>query len=943
MIKDILPKLKTKNITVDLEPKTERTIITINFKAIFTDIENIPVWLRDNFYKNSFTLNVERALSENELDNIIDEPNTDRSLTFNISDLNTNKIESDSVEFSVTVDAPGLEIDYLSLVYYFTINGNFLADKYNISSDQEFFDDTFSISVEKILENGEIVSDAFAFFDEDGELWTGEIEKRDASFFKEGTDELLQERVVDNTKIQDLRNFRDENFSAKIKDASSAKKFRFEQEFTTLFEQEVKQKSSARLELKPAREYFTKPFISRKFSTGNPSIIFGVNWRELVEDASEFRGLAVGNKDRYQAIESLTDIFNLRVVRKRVERVDTFNKLETKIEDIREVEDDIKLRSVIDSGADLETGFESQDDILSELPLKNITEDIRFFTFEDKEAGNLTDGEYSYEIELVISEGSREFLEQVLDRFRQLKTLIEDYRGQSNIFLRGSGNSSKFAFTSRFQSRMDLIFGNSPENAPWNIIKNTMVETLNLVFDQKDLRFFSKLATGNLLSPEAGSPESLRKIDSLINSLQTSVKNILGEERVGINDSESSNNSKKSRVVKEPKRLKLDYLLGKTFDADTKLNIDFFRHLDQSRKEIFDTNNNFPSFGNIDNKSSGLTEVNIDFLNSRKASEIDKFFNDRTTDVSFEEEPEIIVENLPDFSFTPTYMNIKNSKVDLSLPKKLDIDSLKIVENFSFFDTSNVPDENEISKGLGILPTNFDFDVSNLLLSDIFADNFENGFLDKPKKDCTINPKDLVPDDVSSAIIEQTKLISGNSSDTIPRIKKLSEFNSYNPASNNEFFEGKIDDLPMQIRSLATLHTNQSAIVNNEVVESFKNEQQLNYQKIPYFRNIYSMIFSIEVFNGFEKETERSFIKSPKWRILTEDDLEGGGYLLCRFNKNQNNPLKFLSDDLYKDATVYDEYFLINLGEELPEDEQEEIEEFPVEEQIPNFAKRTFI
>lgn len=895
---DFIPEINIRNIV--LASKRDRMEVEFEVFVELEDLKQAAEWMSNTFYKNVVDLNVSAHTTEQTfLDDVIDRKPKKR----NISEFAFKREEDTDGTLSWTVSYPNLNPTFLGYTFFVTLNGSYLNESFGIDPKTKFLQKRFVVARERIIEEGDIVSNGVIFRDESEEIWTGPVEVRTSQgqnqFFKDGTEDRLDRIEVDNTKVQDLRSLTANDGEASTKDSLKIRNERVE-EFKSDFERKFKQKVQRKFSPKRDQEYFSRLCLTKR-SDLIPSGLFGINWHEIVRDTSEFSGLAQGNGERFKAIKQLSNIDFITIERRRVQPDREMSRLEVEVDSFDEVPEKIRDVEEIIKASPGELPFSldvQKGDIQEKVLVMNQGEEMRFFDFEDKTADRLTYGHYAYKAKFTIEDGTRPFLREIVSRLRDLEQYIASYQDDVNEFAKSNPNDLSFA--GAFNSKIKRKFSNRED--PSEVIANEFSTILNLLLDTDKVGpFTDRFMILSMVNPRTGSPKSVRYIKEYVKTIISVLQDRL-KQKIPTNSSIS--NSEVKAVVKSSsdmiKKTQLTHTFAQLMDADSKPAVKFFDHWD------------FPNQSPVQvkpNVDTGLTKISPDTLVSRKRSEERRFYSDPEADISLTKEESLTPSSSSLLQFAPTKLGIGQNEVNASQLQQTSVSDMKVVEN-----TLPTPSLqfgiSDPQKDLSATLLNpFVRQVENETLEDTYSFDFNNGFLTDVEVGCFENPEMKIATGTLGSIQEQAKID--------PTLKARAGQNvatsSYDRNSKNVFSVAQQGKVPMQVRSLTLASEGETGSISNEPFQESFRKGNLSSADIPLMRNTYSMIHTVEKLDGFKKDEEgRELVKSAKWSELSEGQLTASqGPTLCRLKKTQHNPLKFFSDEFYSNSDLSDRYFVV--------------------------------
>lgn len=464
-----------------------------------------------------------------------------------------------TIPFRHSFEIPG-EPENLS---YFILS---YIDLDSLARDFSFSVDTIPLSVkeknrkillEQVFEDGDIVSKTYAFLQQDGTPWTGDIRQvGDGSYVgvdKDGKTVQVSRLVLNNNKIQDFRKI------------DKSKKFVPDlTKINNLVSNQKLQKNHLRNKINEKKSYFS-PLIVSYNRLENVKGLFLFDVKKYLLNNSKYSGLFDKDKLFDEAIRR-TSIKSIRVFRHRLEgSAEAGSKPSWELFDKNEVPQLI-IHSSEKDGA-LVDSSNSEGDITEVVNVyfQSNNDGKRCFSFTDKSIKQITDGFFTYSVEVELFDGSVELLRertkeiqtviQNLTEYQnsadgvvsvgQVKTQIEQTLRNINSKTIETGkkmsfNSSTSTFSRPFSETMQRKY-NKTEESPWfkgiTLYENYLLEfTSATVFEVTEL---SKELL-KMTSPKTGTPGGIRLLIDLLKTAVLSIeKNTKNTSSIGNNSTEA--------------------------------------------------------------------------------------------------------------------------------------------------------------------------------------------------------------------------------------------------------------------------------------------------------------------------------------------------------------------------------------------------------------------
>lgn len=380
--------------------------------------------------------------------------------------------------FSVVFDIDEIDIEHLS---YFVFTD---FDRQTTSqSDLNAVLPKIKVSCDCVIDDRKVISQSYAFFLPDGELWLGQTKYNDKIRSWETTPSPvvpLQRRTFFNKKIQDFRTFKKIEASPMYRDTlDSFQEFKKQNPFYDKFDKQsaiiydsVYQKSDI--------ESLTYDFLK-----------FKINLQKLLEDNSFFSSV-------YSSWENLgTDWISIQVYRKRVSIV-----ISTQPGNVNM----LKREVVSWPGENIPVP------IRSSVIKQNIPGEAHMLLCEvpDKELRSIDIGQYMYHVVVQFQDPYYKKLQADLNVLKTQKKNLETYYQLSTMPKHFNERINKFK----------TQFGDSIANQENTYIVNP-VEKYTQIFNQLNQIDISygKIEITQMISPETGSPSGIMRFIEMYNRM----------------------------------------------------------------------------------------------------------------------------------------------------------------------------------------------------------------------------------------------------------------------------------------------------------------------------------------------------------------------------------------------------------------------------------------
>ena len=864
-------------------------------------------------------------------------------------DNSVRTIQSDGTSFhefvfseTFKLDEEPEELNYAAFAY---IDIQEMEDFFNVElmsmlQQEESARQNGKVSYEEVIRNRETVSTSVVYLTKEGEVWNGPKHPRDGQWFagtrKAGNDliengsfpEPLTTKRVPNAKIQDFRIL------------ERANKLEIDE---TLFHNALSEIAIAdQSSVETLRQTFYSDVWLTRGLPGEARFMFAIDMATMIRKLGHY-GKILDKMDSasQQRLLSYSKIRTMKLLRKRVRNVETLNSLGTpyggKVDFERNQEIEvIAFTGQIDDKL-VEVSDEKGSIRESSISLDTNNTGVRFFTGTDKSIIDITDGLYQYGIEIDFIDGTRQFLQDIID---ELSISRHDL---SSILARVEAPAMKqdYLYNPNL-NRFEEDFAFTPIERQ-NISRS-------LILYNRVLSIFGKTTFIPLLRLIAETPSFIRFMvevfDLLIAKLSTTIE-------------VSTDQNSKSKIGSGLKFIITDkkFFANATFDSNIEKGngLDFLTNpedagqIDGEILEISEEQKN----------TTGLKIVDAGEWEKRLNLELEKFFTSKTPEATFPKknskslEPDSPVDfSGPSSAFmTPTI--IKKSRITIpsvldnnDQQKKKEDRMVQFKDNsgnaldnniFSSFgisfnppssstlesDTNDVRIENVAScfgidenRETGIDPVEGWEEVDGRIISLGRSESLEDQYTtstgaceegEDSEQTSQSSPASIVYDLMRETIINvgiQKSSPGGLLSESDLRRVYSSIDNLKPPTRENLKFA------PLQIQSLFPEFESQSLAKGFELTG-------------PKFRVNYSFLAKIDYLKNFgdnevvfDNERERKNykqIKEPVWESLSKRTFltVAGEEILCRLKLTTIEELGIKVSDPFKSLPVYDAYFIL--------------------------------
>jgi len=598
------------------------------------------------------------------------------------------------------------------------------------------------VNTEIIFDGGNLATTRQAFIAPGGLLWEGAIHYHGDSNpapdgykgwmagdrHRGGTDQLkLQLLEVPNTKITDFRdssiimpNSQEDNVLGMGKDSIIGVGPNYEKAEAIIggilspFQKEKKKDF-----IIDNDDEYSKLYLSRD-RKNNAHGMFFINFKNLLQNNSSLYPILGKKYQQYgvsteaetlQEILQESKILELRVYRDRVRPVNLRQPYK-KFSDGEMFEEPSRLIGTISDINNYKTpreNYEAGKTYIKEISLSSKVESYmnRYFVFSDYEVGSYDAGLYQYRVELDFVDGTKVFINKLMDELRQIKLEMEQYYEfaisgrKTNLdfsykmsYSSESGTKVHFkpyyddtykSFNDEFLVDATYNFATKLNIVPiWQRAAEWIIKTY-LYFIEQEAHGLSILSWGlnlaNMISPTSGTPEGINFCIRLIDSIVTKIDSIIGSTKTS-----SNNNLNDKSSVDDQSYLPVHAYESK---VNTNNSVIYEKHSFDNAGEVFDATihegiyADFLSVGTeIPLVFKGLRGVTPEYYKNRVLLESAKFFS---TGKSMESLYETYT---PPFATNTQDSIIKNAFGYLT-PSEVKIsDSAKINKTFNFVQKS---------------------------------------------------------------------------------------------------------------------------------------------------------------------------------------------------------------------------------------------------------------
>ena len=578
----------------------------------------------------------------------------------------------DAVSSPTTVDANGNTIkDY---VYRVVFEHSFQPSDFAVFAvsylDLQAMKDDYDLDFEEgtlenqngkvvseiVIQDSQVVSESSVYLISEGatsgQVWTGPVHKPTPSTYATGSEPLptskrLKRRKIPNAKVQDFRQI-DEIYKYQLP-KEALQELGFEKRKIVLSNDVVHAEEND--------IHFTNLWLSRD-SNGTARFMFGVDVLSLVRHNSPFGDMLMNSRDMSASVLQKTKIKNIKILRKRVKSVKTLNALGSPVQAEQLFDKKEPHTSLIISGGtatELQETENERASIRESFPIVSGAPDgLRYYTVQDKQMKNITDGLYQYGVEIDIEDGIAKHLEDTLHELVSTKAELVQYlahasklgmtkkileindphiddsreRRGSSVKTRGHYDPVTNRFTDKFIEFCNDNY--SQDSYPWIESAITYQRAMAQVFGSDNGPTF-EMSLSQVMSPQSGTPKGIMIVLDLYDKLIAEYNRLAGR---NVYEGASSTSSRLFFSASY-------WFDNELFDSNvTKMSgFDYLSDIADKEKSNVRYEDSMPlseyadlAFGN--RQSRGLKIIDGGYWQSRIRSETLKYFRDEAPDLS---------------------------------------------------------------------------------------------------------------------------------------------------------------------------------------------------------------------------------------------------------------------------------------------------------------------
>ena len=510
-----------------------------------------------------------------------------------------------------------------------------------------------------VINNNEIVSVSYVFYDPAGAIWTGPTHKSNNQWMSKSSPQddsvMLTREQVANSKVQD---FRDVKEVEKLQIDFSV----FEDELMSA-KNRLKIRNNDNMLPKRKKIYFSDINISRD-PDGSSRFTFSLDYKRYVQDNSLYGKLFDNTSQSIRReLYKNSRIRTMKIYRRRTKDVKTLNSLGSPWLGEVPFSNEEKPVLIAISGEKQYKSF--RDAATTNGSLKEVEyafntvgdrEEVRSFSCMDKTAKNLTDGQYQYGVELEVEDATFNFLSDTLNMLTKNKNDLQRYLieasklGMTKILVAVDGphiehESERMAeqrstsgsydpvanrFTQAFSEKMKKRWHGNLTAAPWNKPAVDYLTVLHMTTNSLSVVAPKMFGTFWMMAnPTTGNPMGISTLISLYGNLISKISRVLAQDSgtrtsrwTGEYQGSSPQTAVKGKTSKTPTKIfrNTKWFTNNSFDSNVEKNTGMnYLWAGQKQKPF---------------NSDGLKELSGDYYKARVNFETLKYFSSLNVNIN---------------------------------------------------------------------------------------------------------------------------------------------------------------------------------------------------------------------------------------------------------------------------------------------------------------------
>lgn len=587
----------------------------------------------------------------------------------------------DAVSSPTTVDADGNTIkDYIYRVVFehpfqpsdfavFAVSYldlQAMKDDYDLDFEQGTLENqNGKVVSEIVIKDGSTVSTSSVFLISGtaGEYWTGPIHQTGPNKFATGSEpspnsKRLVRRTVPNSKLQDFRQI-DEIRKYQLPIGALVESG-FSKSGIILSNDKIHEEENSL--------NFTNLWMSRD-SKGAARFMFGVDMLALIKQNSRYSSILDYSPDIGSDVIAMTKVKNIKVMRRRVKKIKTFNSLGSPTVTEQLFDEKEPYVSLVISGGDngtlTEVSNESAAIRESKLTVSNQPDGMRYYTVQDRSMENITDGLYQYGVVIEFEDGVIKYLENTLDKLINMKSVLQEYlvhasklgmtkkileindphiddtreRYVSSVSSQGHYDPSTNRFTDKF---VDFCMDKySDDEIPWIEGPILYCKALGEISETKSIdAYLFALSLAIFSGPDSGTPRGIMEVIALYEKLIDRYQLLVGRSSYISSSSAPAGIKSSNLCVKE-----YYWFKDSIFDSNIskRTGIDYISNI-QDRENLninYEDSMSLSEYSDIafgSRQTRGLKIVDGKYWQGRVETETLKYFGDTNPDLTIASE-----------------------------------------------------------------------------------------------------------------------------------------------------------------------------------------------------------------------------------------------------------------------------------------------------------------
>lgn len=845
-----------------------------------------------------------------------------------------------------TFKYPNLNPEYLAVAAfsYFDILEMERDLGLDLASNEELKSASSTLTIENLFVNGNLVSETFVFRDIEGRIYSGPVRASKGAYYKYGTNEVLEPTGIPNNVVTDLRS---------IKDLQSINLdlVQLQQTLETKFDTVSIYNRISR----PRTRYFTDLCLTQD-KNANSRMAFGINYKDIIINEGRY-GFLFKDRDKFreQSLYKLSKIIDISVYRQRVDEIKRDNRLGAQINDIEYFEEKRKPVLISNNSEEQYKSFPRKEftainntsgdinSIIREIDIN--LQDIRMFTLSDEELDKVTDGLYTYLVEIEIEDPTIKFVNNLYKSVERFANFIDEYLCKAEIGGNFNWKTGKLDRSLILQLQEDLQFN-------WNGEVIKFITALSFIFPDLPNDIYDIIKS--IVNPISATVYSLNTLKKIVNSFlsylqiqfrdNTYIRNFSSSKKVYGTNRRASSDYAVIKISKEYTSPVVDSNLIKN------KGIEYIEYIDVNDSVEYDNFDGLAAVrledllrrGEIENrKYFGANNTSIDILNSNKTylsgesteRNMLSFFS--PSSIKFAKDRETLLNT------TNAFDPIRVSLLELQSSNAERL----VVDNFDKAKSTINSEENLLNRqGVNYLRSFgakfVESEIEPTVKTEDVLDKLKSeSFITDNKTDSAEEEEDVV---AGTSVFKSAIRVLGSEqnltlSETEVRntsfgnhVQEINNFDMTSPLNKIDrigLSGDAIRELPNQHKSLLMGSTGASNVNNNLFVRDSGLNKEVDETNYATFRLNYQKLSKVDALVGFEESSTGHIIGAPKWEKLSKQLVDNYPHkeILCRLQE-YNGPLTTKEKDGFEKLPVYNSYFILILQSSEQEDVLEELQ-----------------